>query len=327
MPELRGLYPRPLIRGLLHLVLVAAFLLGTLSVCRRYNKALGLAGIALTLIAALLGGSQVPVQGEMSEGPLLGLDWFLFNLMLYSAVYVSLERLFALRPEQPIFRKGWRTDLTYFFFNTLLIQLTSLLTLQPAMVFFDWARHPGLGSFVSGLPLVVQVVGVLLVADFTQYWVHRAFHVVPFLWRFHAIHHSAEAMDWLAGSRLHIVDAVVTRALTYIPVYVLGFSQTAIVVYVVIVVIQATFIHANVRWEFRPLRWLLATPAFHHWHHAAEAAAVNKNFSVHTPIWDKLFGSYYLPERWPGEYGLCGPSDVPPGWLRQLAHPFRRPHT
>ena len=127
-----------------------------------------------------------------------------------------------------------------------------------------------------------------------------------------------------SGFYLMIDTLVVTRALTYVPVYVLGFSQTAIVIYVVVVVVQATFIHANVRWQFRPLRWLLATPAFHHWHHAAEAAAVNKNFSVHTPIWDKLFGSYYLPDHWPGEYGLCWHSDVPVGWLRQFVYPFRR---
>ena len=62
-------------------------------------------------------------------------------------------------------------------------------------------------------------------ADFTQYWVHRTFHAVPALWRFHAVHHSAEQMDWLAGSRLHLVDIAVTRGLTYVPIYVLGFAE------------------------------------------------------------------------------------------------------
>ena len=132
-------------------------------------------------------------------------------------------------------------------------------------------------------------------------------------------------MDWLAGSRLHLVDAVVTRGLTYVPIYVLGFSEVAMYAYVVVVVIQATFIHANVRWEFRPVRWLVATPAFHHWHHAAEPQAIDKNFSVHSPLWDWLFGTFYLPDRWPNAYGLCGPSDVPLSWLRQFVYPFRRP--
>ena len=169
-------------------------------------------------------------------------------------------------------------------------------------------------------------MGAILVADFTQYWVHRAFHSSPVLWRFHAIHHSAEAMDWLAGSRLHLVDAIVTRGLTYVPIYVLGFSQSAIVVYVVVVVVQATFIHANVRWEFRPVRGLIATPCFHHWHHSAEREAIDKNFAVHSPIWDWLFGTYYMPDRWPESYGLAGDAHVPSGWLSQFVFPFRRRH-
>jgi lathosterol oxidase len=321
-PELRALYPLPYVRAVLHLVLVAAFLLGAVSITLRRNKALSLAGIGFTLVAALLGGSQVPIRGELSNGPFLGLDWFLLNLMMYSAVYVPLERLFAHRPEQPTFRRGWRTDLTYFFVNTLFVQLMTLLTLRPAIVLFDWARVPAVTAWVSSLPFAAQLLGVLLVADLTQYWVHRAFHEVPFLWRFHAIHHSAEEMDWLAGSRIHLVDAVVTRATTYVPIYVLGFSEAALFAYVTVVVIQATFIHANVRWEFRPVAWLLVTPRFHHWHHTAESDAQDRNFSVHMPVWDWLFGTYHMPGRWPDEYGLHE-GDMPSGWARQFAHAFR----
>ena len=91
-------------------------------------------------------------------------------------------------------------------------------------------------------------------------------------------------MDWLAGSRLHLVDAVVTRGLTYVPIFVLGFPQDALIPYVFIVAAQATFIHANVRWEFRSLRLFIATPAFHHWHHSAEREAIDRNFAVHTPV-------------------------------------------
>jgi lathosterol oxidase len=95
MPELRAVYPLPYIRALLHLVLVGAFVLGTISVCLRYNKALGVSGIGLTLVAALLGGSRVPVGGELATGPFLGLDWFLLNVMVYSLVFIPIERLFA----------------------------------------------------------------------------------------------------------------------------------------------------------------------------------------------------------------------------------------
>ena len=91
-----------------------------------------------------------------------------------------------------------------------------------------------------------------------------------------------------------------------------------------VVVVQATFIHANVRWEFRPVRGLIATPCIHHWHHSAERDAIDKSFAVHSPIWDPLFGTYFLPDRWPANYGLAGDDHVPSGWLSQFVYPFRR---
>lgn len=322
MPELSETYQQylPYLRGAVHLSLVAAFLLGTLSVCLRANKTMGVIGITTTLVAALLGGSGA--VGITEGEAYLSLDWFVLNLIAYSAVCIPLERLFAKYPEQPTFRKEWGVDMTYFFVNTLLIQVTSFLTLFPALVFLAWARLPSVEGWISGLPLVVQVPLCLVAADFAQYWIHRAFHAHPWLWRFHAIHHSAESMDWLAGSRLHLVDAIVTRALTYVPIYILGFSQTTIVFYVVIVSVQATFIHANVRWEFAKLQRFIATPLFHHWHHAADSEAADKNFSVHSTLWDWVFGTYHMPGRWPDRYGLYEEGGVPQGWLPQLLYPL-----
>jgi lathosterol oxidase len=172
---------------------------------------------------------------------------------------------------------------------------------------------------------VLQVVEILVLTDVMQYWIHRAFHRVPLLWRFHAVHHSADFMDWLAGSRLHLVDVAVTRGLTYVPIYVLGFAQAPLVFYVAFVAIQATFIHANVRFRFGPLRWALATPQFHHWHHGAEPEAIDKNFAVHLPLLDLLFGTFHLPgERWPDSYGLSQGTRLPRGYLRQFWWPFSR---
>jgi sterol desaturase/sphingolipid hydroxylase (fatty acid hydroxylase superfamily) len=322
--DLRPLYSLDHLRAIIHLALVASFLLGSASAFLRANKLLALTGIGFTLAAALLGGSGVAVEGEVTGGSWLGLDFFVLNLLLYSAVFIPLERLFALRAGQPVFRRQWVVDLTYFFINSLLIEILTIFTLRPALILFDWARVASVSTAVGSLPLLVQVPALLLVADFTQYWVHRTFHAVPFLWPFHAIHHSAEQMDWLAGSRLHLVDVILTRGLTYVPIFVLGFSERALMVYVVLVAAQATFIHANVRWTFRRLRSVVATPAFHHWHHSAEREALDKNFAVHTPLWDILFGTYYLPDRWPGAYGLSGRRDVPARWVTQLLYPFRR---
>jgi len=321
--ELRQLYSLPYLRAIIHVALVASFLLGSASAVLRANKALPFIGIGFTLAAALLGGSRVPVEGDVDSRSWFGVDFFVLNLLLYSAVFVPLERLFALRV-QPVFRRQWVVDLTYFFVNSLLIEVLTILTLKPALILFDWARVPWVSRSIGSLPLAVQVVALFLIADFTQYWVHRTFHRVPFLWRFHAIHHSIEEMDWLAGSRLHLVDVIFTRGLIYIPIFVMGFSEQALVVYVFGVAAQATFIHANVKWEFRPLRRLIATPAFHHWHHSAELEAVDKNFAVHIPIWDILFGTFYLPDRWPQAYGIHDRRDMPSRWTTQLFYPFRR---
>jgi len=323
--DLRALYASPYLRAGLHVTLVVSFLLGSVSAVLRANKTLAVIGIGCTLGAALLGGSRAQAGGGAGDGlSWLAVDFFVLNLLLYSAIFVPLERLFALRAEQHVFRRQWVVDLTYFFVNSLLIEVLTILTLKPALIFFDWARVAWVSGAIGSLPLVAQVPLIVLVADLAQYWVHRTFHAVPFLWRFHAIHHSAEEMDWLAGSRLHLVDVIVTRGLTYVPIFVLGFSNAALMVYVFLVAAQATFIHANVRWRFRPLRRLVATPAFHHWHHSADREAVDRNFSVHTPIWDLLFGTYYLPDRWPTRYGISVGRGVPQGWLGQLVDPIRR---
>lgn len=321
-PEARALYPLPYVRALLHVVLVTAFVLGAVSLALRRNKALGTVGLVSTLAAALLGGSGVTVDAELTAGPFLGLDWFLLNLIVYSLIFIPIERLFARLPAQGVFRRGWRTDLTYFFVSALLVQVTTVLTLKPAMVLFDWAVWPELQRTVRGWPMFVQFFALLAVADLTQYWVHRAFHLIPALWRFHAIHHSAEQMDWLAGSRLHLVDVAVTRGLTYVPIYVLGFAEAPLFTYLVVVSAQATFIHANVRFEFGLLKWVIATPQFHHWHHADEADAIDKNFAVHLPVIDAIFGTMYLPRRWPRGYGLAESAPVPDGYLKQFVWPF-----
>jgi lathosterol oxidase len=195
-----------------------------------------------------------------------------------------------------------------------------LLTVKPVAILFDRVRIDALGL----LPLIIQVPALLLVADFTQYWVHRGFHASRWLWPFHAIHHSIEQMDWLAGSRLHLVDVILTRGLTYVPIFVLGFSERALMVYVFVVAVQATFIHANVKWAFKPLQRIVVTPAFHHWHHSAEPQSIDKNFAVHTPAWDLLFGTYYVPGRWPEAYGLAHHRDMPARWTSQFVYPFRK---
>jgi lathosterol oxidase len=320
-PSARALYPMDVVRFLIYVMLVLGFGLGALSVVLRRRKVLGFTGIALATAGTLLGGSSAAV-GKLGGTTAVGLDWFLLNLFVLALVFVPLERVAPRLREQPIFRRGWTTDLMHFAMSHLLVQVTVVLTMLPAALFFRWATHPWLQDTVASQPLWLQFLEIVLVADLTQYWVHRAFHRVPWLWRVHAIHHSSETLDWLAGSRLHLIDIVVTRGLSFVPLYVLGFAPAAVYAYLVFVSFLAVFIHANVRFNLPALDWVLVTPRFHHWHHAA--SPIDKNFAVHLPWLDRLFGTAHLPPgRWPEAYGIAG-HPVPEGYWRQLAWPFRR---
>ncbi len=323
MPDARGYYPLDVVRFLIYACLVAGFGLGTLSILLRRSKSLGVSALGLATVATLLGGSRAEIGRLGDSAVYAGLDWFLLNVLVLALLFVPLERAFGRLRDQPIFRPQWRTDLVHFAMSHLLVQATVLLTLAPATLLFAWAVRPALQRAMQAQPLVVQFVEIVVVADLAEYVVHRAFHRVPWLWRFHAIHHSAQAMDWLAGSRLHLLDIVVTRGLSFVPLYLLGFSSPALYAYLVFVSFHAVFIHANVRFRFRPIEWLVVTPRFHHWHHAAALEAVDRNFAVHLPVIDRLFGTSYFPEgRWPDAYGLDGPP-VPDGWVRQLLWPLR----
>src|SRR5687767_14998593 len=150
--DLRTMYSLGYLRAAIHVALVASFLLGTVSAFLRANKTLALVGIGFTLAAALLGGSGVPVDGDPGRRTWLGLDFFVLNLLLYSALFIPLERLFALRAAQPVFRRQWVVDLTYFFVNSLLIEVLTILTLTPALIFFGWARVGWVSDTVASMP-------------------------------------------------------------------------------------------------------------------------------------------------------------------------------
>jgi lathosterol oxidase len=309
----------------LQFVLTSAFALGLISVLLWRNRGLGVIGVLLATVAVLLGGATIP-ERSVAQSHYVGLDWFLLNLFVLALVFVPMERLFPQWKEQRTFRRGWQTDLAHFFVSHLLVQVSVYLALLPAAVFFSWAVNAGFQRTVAGQPLLLQFVEILLLSDVCEYWVHRLMHRIPFLWRFHAVHHSCEHMDWLAASRLHLVDIVIIRAVTFVPLFICGFAPGAIFAYLVFVSFHAIFIHANFGFRFGWFDWVLATPRFHHWHHSAEAQAIDKNFAVHLPLLDRMFGTLLLPPRgeWPQTYGIAG-NPIPERFLVHAAYPFA-PH-
>jgi sterol desaturase/sphingolipid hydroxylase (fatty acid hydroxylase superfamily) len=323
-PELRALLPLGWIRAVIELVIGLAFLLGLLSTTLRRRKVLGFTGMGLALAAGAAGVLQARAPEQLTAPSVyLGLDWFLLNMALLALLFVPLEKTWPLR-RQSAFRPGWTTDGLYFLVSHLLVQASTWLTLLPATVLFAWAVNPELQALVRSMPHAAQFVCCAVIADLTQYTLHRLFHRVPWLWPFHAVHHSSQSMDWLAGSRLHVVDVVLTRGFTFAPLFLLGFDTAPLYAYLVFVSLHAVFIHANVSWRFPGwLERVLVTPRFHHWHHATEVEAVDRNFAVHFPWIDRLFGTYYGPlNQWPSGYGLAG-NPVPEGFTQQLTFPIR----
>ena len=131
-------------------------------------------------------------------------------------------------------------------------------------------------------------------------------------------------MDWLAGSRMHLIEVLLTRSAVLIPLLCLGFAPAAVNAYVILVGLQAVLAHANLGIRFGWLEYLLVLPRYHHWHHARDAAYVDANYAIHLPLVDMLMGTFRLPKdaSFPGEYGVLKPETVPKGIVRQHLAPF-----
>lgn len=235
-------------------------------------------------------------------------------------VFVPLERLFAMHPEQKAFRRGWANDLLFLLLNGMLIKL-GLLAVVASIFVAAQIVPASVQATVGGMPYWVQIPLVIVLSDLGFYWTHRMFHAVPWLWRFHAIHHSIEELDWLAATRVHPVDQILTKGVALVPLVALGFSGWAISVYALLYQWQSVLVHANLRIGFGPLRWIFASPEFHHWHHSSNREARDKNFAGQLSFLDALFGSLHLPRgQVPTAYGLDQP--MPQRYVLQLIYPF-----
>src|SRR6188768_503501 len=261
-PELAALRNGPWFRVILHVLLIAGFACAALSLALRKERVLGMAGVSLTLVAVLLGGSKAaPVVGDPT-GAYFGLDFFVLRMLFTGFLFIPIERIFAHRTEQPVFRTEWREDLFYFLVSSMLVQILTYLTFAPANSILALASLGALRAWVGALPFLVQFLAIMFLTDVVQYWVHRAFHRIPWLWNFHAVHHSAQEMDWMAGARMHFFEIVALRSTTVIPMFVLGFSPSAVHAYIFVVYLYATFVHANLRWRFPVIERFLVTPRF-----------------------------------------------------------------
>lgn len=323
-PELRAKYSTDMIRHIMFAALVISGVISLLNVMFNRNRYLNAVAGVIVLIAVAFGGSHVPVHDYPDHTPYIGLDWFILDLLGSTLIFAAIEKLFPLYKGQTLFRKEWQTDLVHFAVNHFIVGL-ALLTVNFAIHrLFGWLVNDTVRETVQAIWFIPQLLLCILVADLVQYWTHRAYHEIPYLWRFHAVHHSAKTMDWLAGSRLHIFELLVTRVGVLGALYVLGFEKHVMDAYIIVVGFQAVFNHANVHLPWGPIKYVIVTPDFHHWHHSSDDIAIDKNYAAHYAFLDHLFGTAIKGQKgFPQNYGVVG-DYMPDGYVKQVLFPFRK---
>jgi len=318
--ELRQAYDALFLQQVLKYAMYFSLVLAVLALILCRNKLLGGVGLTLTLIAFALGGYTVPVGPVAPQRLSLGVDWLILAFLASVAIFMTLEKLFPKYKNQVILRGEWGLDLFYFCLNHLLISAILIFANYHAS-HFDWALSQTVQASVRSMPLLLQVVLIILCADFVLYWEHRLYHEVHLLWPIHAVHHSVESMDWLAGSRGHFLQVFSERAMVMVPLYLLGADRAALDIYVTFAALQAIIIHCNIGFSFGPLKYLLVTPQFHHWHHSSEKPAIDTNYSAHTVLFDRLFKTYHMPAAyWPADFGTT--VRLPRTFFGQMFYPI-----
>ena len=252
----------------------------------------------------------------------------IFGFVLLPLACVGLERLFPSIRGKRVLRGGFGADVVWYFAQTFVSRAVApwfvYLAALPALIAAGVTAESYWQGFgpASRLPMAAQVAIVFVAADFFSYWQHRFFHL-RLGWPVHAVHHSSREVDWLSATRFHPLNEIGAQVVYAAPLIACGLSPLAFVWLAPFTATYAVLLHANLRWSYGPLTYLIASPIYHRWHHTSAAEGQNRNFAGFLPVWDLLFGTFYLPPgRAPEHFGTDDP--VPDGFLRQLAHPFTR---
>jgi sterol desaturase/sphingolipid hydroxylase (fatty acid hydroxylase superfamily) len=247
-----------------------------------------------------------------------------------AALFTVLTSFWACNPGQAWWRKrDLVTDLCYWFFIPVITRylrigmlivgaalLFRITTAEGLIAFYDHGHGP-----LSTLPLWAQMIIFLVGEDILLYWTHRFFHGRR-MWRYHAVHHSSEDLEWVSAARFHPVNLFLGSVATDVIMLLIGISPDALVALAPFTVAHSAFVHANLNWTLGPFRYVIAGPVFHRWHHTAADRGGEKNFAATFPVLDVLFGTFYMPAgELPDKYGV-DERNYPTTFQSQLVHPF-----
>jgi sterol desaturase/sphingolipid hydroxylase (fatty acid hydroxylase superfamily) len=234
------------------------------------------------------------------------------------------ERVAPYRKGLPLFREGFWVDLVWYtliqsYFLKILI-FDYMIT--PLQTHFDWSDW----QFVRHWPVWVQVVFFLITHDLYIYLFHRWQHANKWLWRTHEAHHSNKEVDFLAGSRSHAVEIIINQTIEFAPIILFGADPAVLPIKALLDAMFGMFIHANIRVNLGPLKYIFNTPYLHLWHHANYQEVFHANFSTKFSFFDYVLGTAYDPGHAPGnkpeDWGLN--YDYPKDYFLQHAFSIKR---
>ncbi|WP_237228418.1 sterol desaturase family protein [Rubinisphaera sp. JC750] len=218
------------------------------------------------------------------------------RLSCFFGVFVVMAVWELLAPRRPLhFGKPWRwgSNLGLVVLNSVLLRLVAPLGAVGVAVFAE-SQQWGLFHYVDAPGWLAVLVSVILL-DFAIYLQHVLFHVVPWFWRLHKVHHVDLDFDVTTGLRFHTVEILLSFGIKAVAVLLLGAPALAVLIFEVLLNAASMFNHSNIRMPLvvdRALRWIVVTPDMHRVHHSVDPRETHSNFGFNAPWWDRLLGTY-----------------------------------
>ena len=242
------------------------------------------------------------------------------------AIVAVFERIYPYHRSWNISRADIRVDATHAVSIGVLLTLVAPFVVSTGVALGGWlSQSLATGWWPGEWPLLLQIVLVLVIGELPGYWIHRLEHEWEWLWRFHAVHHSAPRLYWLNAGRFHPIDSLMTYVPSYLFLVVLGCDEVMLAYFGLVTAVHGIFQHANLQLRLGPLNWFFSMAELHRWHHSRTVYEANHNYGQTIIIWDWAFDTRYLPadRAPPRDIGIANLPAFPMTWWAQVLSPFQ----